>query len=356
MLTDADIVPGVHKIAVLRANAIGDFLLALPALEALRATYPAAEIVLLAKDWHAAFLHDRSSPVRRVVVVPPSTGVNESGEQEDPHELACFFLAMQHEHFDLAIQLHGGGRFSNPFVQRLGARLTVGSKTPDAVALDRWVPYTLYQHETVRFLEVAGLVGAATTLLEPRVALIEHDVAEAARVVPSSEKPLVALHPGATDARRQWPPDRFAAVGDALAAAGAQIVVIGTEGERQVVDAVVGAMAYDAYNLCGRLSLGGLAGFLARCCLLVGNDSGPAHLARAVGSATVSVYWCLNLINAGPVSRARHHVAVSWQNTCSVCGGHLMQATCDHRVSIVADVSVGDVLAPALALFAVHRK
>src|SRR5258708_31084265 len=68
-------VPGVRKIAVLRANALGDFILTLPALEALRAAYPHAEIVLLAKKWHAAFLANRPGPVDRVVVVPPYGGV-----------------------------------------------------------------------------------------------------------------------------------------------------------------------------------------------------------------------------------------------------------------------------------------
>ena len=64
-------VPGVRRIAVLRANAIGDFIFTLPALEALRAAYPQAEIVLLAKKWHAAFLRGRPGPVDRVVAVPP---------------------------------------------------------------------------------------------------------------------------------------------------------------------------------------------------------------------------------------------------------------------------------------------
>lgn len=355
MLTRGPIVPEVQKIAVLRANAIGDFLLALPALEALRATYPPADIVLLATAWHASFLHDRPGPIDRVVVVPPTTGVNEGGGHGDPAEQASFFAAMQEEHFDLAIQLHGGGRFSNPFVRRLGARITVGSKTPDAVALDRWVPYTLYQHETLRFLEVVGLVGATTTQVEPRLTQTAHDAEEAARVVSPGTEPMVVLHPGATDVRRQWPPDRFAAVGDALAAAGAQIFIVGTEPERRVVDAVVDAMTYGAHNLCGRLSLQGLTGLLARCCLVVGNDSGPAHLARAVGTATVTIYWCLNLINAGPVARVHHRVVVSWQNSCPVCGTHLMQASCNHPVSIVSDVAVDDVLAPALELFAEHQ-
>src|SRR5256886_2793542 len=192
MLSRYKKVPGVRRIAVLRANALGDFIFALPALEALRAAYPQAEIVLLAKKWHAAFLQGRPGPVDRVVAVPPYPGVSEEpGTPGTRHSLECsaeleqFFEAMARERFDLAIQIHGGGRYSNPFLLRLGARLTVGLKTPDAAPLDRWVPYLYFQSEVLRYLEVVALVGATTRVLEPRIAVTAQDLAEAERVVPS---------------------------------------------------------------------------------------------------------------------------------------------------------------------------
>src|SRR5437588_9553500 len=102
-------VPGVRKIAVLRANAIGDFIFTLPALEALRAAYPQSEIVLLAKKWHATFLQGRPGPVDRVVTVPPYPSVSEEpGTPGTRHSLECtaeleqFFEAMAQESFDLA--------------------------------------------------------------------------------------------------------------------------------------------------------------------------------------------------------------------------------------------------------------
>lgn len=64
--------PAVEKIAVLRANRIGDFIVTLPALAALRATYPPAELVLPGRPWHANFLTGRPGPVDRVVPIPPS--------------------------------------------------------------------------------------------------------------------------------------------------------------------------------------------------------------------------------------------------------------------------------------------
>jgi ADP-heptose:LPS heptosyltransferase len=359
MLSRYDVELDVRKIAVLRVNRLGDFIFAVPALEALRAAYPAAEIVLLAKDWHAAFLAGRPGPVDRVVVVPPARGVGEEPDfAEDPGRLERFFAAMARERFDLAIQIHGGGRYSNPFLLRLGARLTVGLKTPDAAPLDRWVPYVYFQPEVLRYLEVVALVGATTRVLEPRIAVTAQDLAEAERVVPpagdptSVGSPLVALHPGGTDPRRWWPADKFAAVGDALAAAGAHVVVTGTKGERHVVEAVLRAMTFEAQDLCAQLSLGGLAGLLSRCRVVVANDSGPLHLAASVGAATVGIFWCFNLINWGPLTRSHHRPSVSWRLTCPVCGIDDTQERCTHRASFVADVPTEEVVASALDLFA----
>lgn len=341
----------VHKIAVLRANALGDFIFILPALEALKACYPEAEIVLLGKAWHARFLAGRPGPPRRVVVVPPCQGVGmELGCEEDPARLEQFFAAMAGENFDLALQLHGGGRYSNPFTRRLGARVSVGLKTPDAAPLDRWLPYVYYQPEVWRYLEVAQLVGASPTVLEPRLMVTERDLAESLQVVAESERPLALLHPGAMDPRRRWPPVSFAAVGDALAARGVRVVVTGTPPETSLVAGVVAAMRHEAENLCGRLSLGGLAGLLSRCQVVVSNDSGPLHLAAAVGAATVGIYWCGNTLMAAPLSRSRHRPLISWRLCCPVCGRDCTRESCDHDASFVADVPVKEVCSAALAL------
>lgn len=354
MLTRFDRVPNVHKIAVVRANALGDFICVLPALTALRIAYPDSEIVLLAKKWHATFLKDRPGPIDRVVVVPPYGGVGEEPAiSENPSEVRCFFNAMREEHFDIAIQVHGGGRYSNPFVQQLGARVTVGLKTPDAVPLDRWVPYVLLHPEILRYLEVVSLVGATETVLEPRVCVTEKDLIEAQSVVDTVWPPrvLVALHPGAGAPERRWPPEKFAAVGDALVAAGAHVVITATKEEQPIAKAVMAAMRTEAQDLSGCLSLGGLAGLLSRCRVVVSNDSGPLHLAAAVGAATVGIYWCWNFINYGSITRSRHRPAISWQLTCPVCHVDQLHNTCDHHPSLVADITTEEVIASALDLF-----
>jgi ADP-heptose:LPS heptosyltransferase len=353
--------PGIQKIAVLRANALGDYLFAVPALQALRTAYPDSEIVLFGARWHRQFLAGRPGPVDRVVPVPAMTGVREPAEHEaeDAAEQDAFFATMHEERFDLAIQMHGGGRFSNPFVRRLGARVTAGLRTPDAAPLDIWMPYAFYQPEVARFLELVGLLGAAPTAFEPRVELTGQDRAEADAALAGLARPVVALHPGANDPRRRWPAARFAAVGEALAAAGASVVVTGSAAERDIVDEVVSRMGDPARPMVGAVTLGGLAAVYARCAVLVSNDTGPRHLAQAVGAATVGIFWCGNLINAGPLTRTRHRVHLSWTVHCPECGAFNAEPElpaahtgmgCRHDPSFVDSVSVHAVLADAVEL------
>lgn len=345
--------PDVRKIAVLRANALGDFIVTLPALEALRAAYPLAEIVLLAKDWHAAFLSGRPGPIDRVLVVPPSRGVNgDEATVEDPAALDAFFAEARRERFDLAVQMHGGGRNSNPFLLCLGARHTIGLRTRDAAPLDRWVPYTPLQPEIIRYLEVVALAGAQPVMLEPVIPLLPADLDEAAALVPDDGRPLAVLHPGATAKQRRWPPEKFAAVGDRLVAAGARVVVTGTAPEQALADAVRAGMCAESIDTCGRLSLGGAAGLLSRCRVVVSNDTGLLHLAAAVGARTVGIYWCWNLFTYGPLTRTRHRPVVSWRLSCPLCGADELNHPCGHAPSMVADISVDGVAQHALDLLA----
>ncbi len=352
-----ELLPKVRKIAVLRANGLGDFVFALPALDALRATYPEAEIVYLGKAWHKTFLEGRPGPVDRVVVIPPCGGVGEAENfKVDEAALDAFFEEMRGEHFDLAFQLHGGGRYSNPFTCRLGARLTAGLKAPNAVPLDRWIPYTYFQREVLRYLEAVSLVGAAPVRLEPRLVVTTSDLQEATAAMPDADRPIAVLHPGASDPQRRWPAEKFAAVGDALVEAGVQVVVTGTGDESTLVEAVVASMRLASQNLCGRLSLGGLAGLLSRSAVTVSNDSGPLHLAAAVGAATVGIFWCFNHINAAPFTRARHRPQISWRLDCPACGAVRPYQHCDHHDSFVAIVPVEDVTNAALDLLALARQ
>ncbi|HJV25986.1 MAG TPA: glycosyltransferase family 9 protein [Aromatoleum sp.] len=343
--------PGtVRKIAVLRANGIGDYILSLPALDALRLRFPAAEIVLLGQRWHSDYLTGRPGPVDRVVELPTARGVTAPADaDEDAQELASFLGAMRREAFDLAFQLHDAGRWSNAFIQQLGARHTFGPRSPDAAALDFSVLYIDYQPETFRYIEVVALAGARPAGWEARIAVTQADHVAARPYLPAAQ-PLVVLHVGASDSRRRWPIANFAAVGDALVEAGAVVAVEAIDDERLLLDVLKERMHSPFIDLGADCTLSRLTGVLANAALIVANDSGPLHLAHAVGTASVGIYWSGNLINAGAGSRSRHRPLISWRVTCPECGANTTQRGCTHVASFVADVPPDEVIRETLGL------
>ena len=358
-VSDSSPVPGVRRIVVLRANGLGDYVVAQPALAALRATYPDAAITLVTSPPVAALLHGRPAPVDEVLAAPRVAGVRgepgPGGPPDDPPEVVEeFCAAMRERGFDLGVQMHGGGGNANPLLLRFGARVTAGSRAPGAAPLDRTVPWTDFQHDLLRWLEVVGLVGAEPAGLRPRVAVTAADRAAAAEALDGvGTGPLVAVHPGATDPRRRWPPRRLGELGAALAARGARVVLLGGPGDAALVDEIrsgLGRAADRAVDLSGRLTLSGVVGVLERADLFVGNDSGPRHLAEAVGTATVGVFTRANLVDVAPLFRARNRVLVSWASRCAACGGDYLVSACGCGASVLHDVGVDAVLGAAREL------
>ncbi len=350
----------VKKIAILRANSVGDFLFCLPALEALRAAYLQAEIVYLGRPWHKDFLEGRSNPIDRVVVVPVSNGVRdeEDGSVEDRQEVEAFIAQMQREQFDMALQIHGGGQHTNPFIKKFGAALTAGFQAPDAEPLDICIPYSNFQNDIFRNLEAVQKLGVPIVATEPRIALARRDLEEADAALGNSLLPFIVLHIGAHDPRRRWPAENFAVVGDHFAGQGYRVVVTGGTNEIDHADAVARSMRAPCENLAGKISLSGLAGVLSQSTLVISNDTGPLHLANALGKRTVGLYWVGNLINFGTLYRENHIPLVSWTLTCPECGrsciiGNLpgeSPARCEHVSCFITDIPVRDVIAAAESL------
>jgi ADP-heptose:LPS heptosyltransferase len=345
---------GVRRIAVLRGGGLGDLMFAMPAIEALRAAYPDAEIVLLGVPQFAGLLADRPGPVDRVVTVPPSTGVYEPGGPVDDEDAWAEFVERIGGGVDLAVQLHGGGRWSNPFLQRLEPTWTVGARTPDAAEPTRWLPYRYYQNEVMRALEIVGLAGATPVTVVPGLAVTQADRDAAAHALRGLPGPLLTLHPGATDPRRRWPADRFAEVAATFAARGAGVAVVGSPAERDLVEKVAALAGERQVRPLSDLTLSGLCGVLAASRVVLANDSGPRHLAEAVGTATAGVFWLGNALNAGSFGRARHRVLLSWTTECPVCGVDCTREDlprCPHDDSFVAGVPVADALREVSDLF-----
>lgn len=340
--------PDVERIAVLRGGGLGDLMFAYPALSALATAYPEASLTLLGIPLHAELLRNRPGPVSEVEILPYASGVRPG--PEDGKATADFFASMRSRQFDLAVQIHGGGRNSNPFLLKLGARHTVGTKTPDAVGLERTAPYIYYQNEFLRSLEVVGLAGAAPVSLEPRLTVTDQEKAAGLQLIGTGTRPVVVIHPGATDPRRRWPTQSFATVAARTARDGSDVILVGDDGDAPLAAEIVrqalpeaGTHSASIRSLAGKLSLSELTGVLSAATVVVGNDSGPRHLAQAVGTPTVGIYWIGNIINAGAMGRVLHRVHLAWTTQCAVCGIDVTQVgwtaeRCEHDYSFVQQI------------------
>jgi len=161
-------------------------------------------------------------------------------------------------------------------------------------------------------VRVGGLVSPVAGVSAPPTFIVPDEAQESADALlrDAGLEPgaaLLAVHPGsgAYSLARRWFPDRFAAIADELTARhGLRVVLLGGKDERELADAVGGLMRYPAVNLAGRTTLDVLGGVLKRCALLVGNDSGVAHLASAVGAPVVAVFGPFNHHTWRPLGRS----------------------------------------------------
>ena len=340
------------KIAVVQCKALGDFLVLLPALCALKQAYPGVELVYLGREWHREFAVPERTPIDRTIAVPDGCGL--FGSEKCGEAEALFFRKMRAEHFDAAVHFQGDGVWANPFLVRLGATVTVGMCSGAAPAIDRSIPYVHYHHEVLRALEIVGLLGADGVPREHGLTLAAEDVAEAARFRREyGLERFAVLHPGADDPRRRWPLQHFTVAGDFLCDQGLSVVITGASREAALVLELQERMRGRAVDAAGALSLGGLAALLAEAVLALCSDTGPLHLARAVGCPTVGLHWLPNLINWGPLTRGRHRVGIGTRLDCPGCGIVPMfpypfepvSPACAHLFSFVEDVAPAPICA-----------
>ncbi|MCL5411141.1 MAG: glycosyltransferase family 9 protein [Patescibacteria group bacterium] len=333
----------VRKIAVLRAGVLGDFLICTPALKALRQAFPNAKIILLARPNLVSFIQDRYPYIHQVIGIPFYPGILNLMKEYDPRETEKFFKIMEKEGFDLAIQMHGGGKYSNPFVKKLGAKFTLGAKAVDAKdSLDLNLHYELYQNEVIRNLEMLSLIGIKTADFQTEAFVLEKDKKELVQALGQAEfGRYLVIHATATDPRRYWPVENFAQVADNLNREfGLKTVLVGTKEEGKTVKKVEKAMETPAINLCGLTTLGVLTALLSRASLVIANDSGPSHLAVALKIPTVTIFWVGNMITWSPFFRQNHRPVISWQVLCPTCN----QSKCHHKTSFVKNVPLEEVI------------
>lgn len=339
------------RIAFCRAGRLGDVVVAMPALLALRRAVPRSYIAFITQR-PGTLLREHLPMVDEVIEVPDSW--DRIHEYDDLPEMRAFFARMQAQRYDLALQAMGGGDHMNHLMRRLGARITAGQRVPAAPALDVWMPFGRpLQPEAARIMDVLDLVGVPHGDLTPHLPVLpsDHAALHAALDIGAYAGPLIGVGIGSGSGSRRWAPDRYAATLDALLAeSGGTVFLLGTEPERPIAADILRRMRDGpVISLAGTLSLGALIALLTRLDLYLGNDSGPAHLATALDVPSVLIYGSGHPGTWAPVSRARRRVVADITAPC-----RLIAERCgcpdDSSALCIAAVTPDRVLAEVRAL------
>jgi ADP-heptose:LPS heptosyltransferase len=289
-----------RKVVLLRASRIGDFLCATPAFRALRCALPRAEITLITLPMLRE-LASRLPYIDRVEDFPGFPGIAE--QLFDARCTLRFLQEMQEEQFDLAVQMQGSGTYSNPFMLMLGAKATAGFVRPGDPPgrLDAALPFSEATHEMHTVMALATFLGAPVQHEHADFPLWPLDCEVAADLLEGVESPLIGMHPAAKDAERRWPLDRFAVVGKVLRERhGGTVIAIGEREEQAAGDALAQQIGQHCLNLVGKTTLTTLGAVISRLAVLVTNDTGPAHIAYALGTPTVALFGAGSPRRYGP--------------------------------------------------------
>jgi lipopolysaccharide heptosyltransferase II len=320
---------------VVRApNWVGDAVLSLGAVRDLRRNFPGARLEMLARPWVAPLYE----AVSEVDAVRPSGGL-----RADVRDLRGRFDAavLLPNSFAAALAVRAAGipeRWGYATDGR-GALLTRKARVPREVRGRSQVYY--YR----AMLAGIGLTVSATPDVRLSAPAAWMDRAAALLGGPG---PWIGLNPGAFfGSAKRWVPERYAAAGERLAReSGARIAIVGGAPERPLGEAIAAALSVPARVLCGETTLGELVGVLSRLRLLLTNDSGPMHLAAALGVPVVAVFGPTDWRETGPVGD--RHRLVREPVPCSPC--LLRECPIDHRC--MRRVGVERVLGEARALLA----
>ncbi len=331
------------RIGVFRALVLGDMLCALPALRALRAAWPRAQLTLIGLPWAQALV-ERLPWIDRFIAFPGHAGLPE--RTPDVAAWPGFVETVRAARLDLLLQMHGSGGLTNPLVAGWGARRHAGFFEPGHWRPDRelFVPWPERGHEIERLLALTDHLGLARQGLHLDFPVRDEDRAWVAARWP---QPYACLHPGAQLASRRWPPERFAAIGDVLASRGLQVLVTGTAGEAGIAHDVASRMRAPARVLAGETTLWTLGALIEGAQLLVCNDTGVSHIAAALGTPSVVVSLGADVARWAPLDQARHRVL--WKSVpCRPCG----HAVCPIGHGCATGLEVGPVADAVLAALA----
>jgi lipopolysaccharide heptosyltransferase II len=272
------------SVLVLRFSAVGDVVLTAPALEALRTAWPRTRVLVAVKERLAHLLRHNPN-VDEVVELRPEEGP------------LRFARRLREKRPGAILDLHNKIRSKLLRWQLRGVPAVVWHKRDFRDTLPVKLALRPY-HASMLFADryhaaVEELVGARLPRGKLRYFLGPDDRDAADAVLRAHglnpERPLLGLSPGANWETKRWPAQRFAALARRALGAGLQVAVQGSDSERALGE-LIAREAPGAVDLCGKLDLPALGGFISRCGAFAANDSGPMHMARALGVPTLAIF------------------------------------------------------------------
>ena len=346
------------KILIRATNWIGDAIMALPALRAVRNRFPGAEIAIVARPYVADIYRDQSICDRLINYNPQGSHAGLSGRERLVAELRA-------QKFDVALLLQNA--FDAAWLAwRAGIRERIGyARDGRSLLLTKAVPVPkpgeIPAHEKFYYLELLRRAGWLDSL--PDESFINMKVSEQNRrraaefLMESGVRPhalRVAVGAGASyGSAKCWPPARFAEVANRLHSnADADVILFGTAAESAVSSAIAAHMRHPPINLTGKTAIADLPALLSQCHLFIGNDSGAMHVAAAVGLPIVAVFGPTDPQGTAPVTP--RCTIVQEKPYCSPC--FLRRCPTDHRcMTRVTSDMVESAVRPWLATIEVQR-
>jgi lipopolysaccharide heptosyltransferase II len=324
---------------------MGDILHTLPFLHALRLRYPSAHLAWLVKSEWAPLLEGHPE---LDAVLPVHFRVGEIGA----------LLRAVRSDFDWVIDLQG--LFRTGLLSRLsGAQVRIGLSDAREGSRIFYTRLAKVPKEPLHAVERYLLAGRLIDLEDLPRTFVLPDLSKAnssvKRLAESwkipRDRPWVAFHIGAREIPKRWPAERFAFVADSLIRErNAAALFVGTEGERAQVAGMVATLPEGAFNLAGKTDLLQLAALLSRVDLLVCNDSGPMHLAAALGTPVVAIFGPTDPKKVGPYGEG-HRVFKS-EIDCAPC----RRSRCVQAGACLAAISAEEVARAAQSFLEISRK
>jgi ADP-heptose:LPS heptosyltransferase len=329
-----------ERVLLLRPDHVGDVLLTAPAVALLRASLPAAHLTYVVGPWSVeAARHGPAVDSLRTLAYPGFTRRSKANLLAPYILLARTAIQLKRERFDLAVVFRPDHWWGGLLVLAAGIPIRVGAATAETTPLlSHTQPIHTGQHATEQTLDLARRALQATGVVPAQSTnvLQSFRVSDSARAAADQlwnrasllGKRVVALQPSAGAALKSWPVERWARLAEALADRDMAVLLVGAPADAPLIGAIQAHMTSPpAAVACGQ-ALDVSAALYQRCALLVGPDSGAAHLAAAVGTPTLRLYGPAPVEIFGPwPPHSDQRVLIGRGLTCIPCG-HLESPPC----------------------------